>query len=303
MRILITGGSGFIGQHLIYLLSKTKNKVIVFNKSRNNKNFKNIKSYRINLSKVSSYKKILINFKPEIVIHLAWEKIPNFDYYTSKRNLDNSINFFINIFNLGTCRKIIVSGTCLEYNILKGPCNPKIKGKPHNYFTWSKHSLKDWLDIKSKNNHVNLIWLRVFYAYGPYQRSGSLLPTIFSNLKEGKHPNIKNIHNKNDFIFVHDVAKIFYNSIYNKIKTGVYNCSSGKSTSVLKIISLAEKIVNKNNDFTKKLKKENFNKSEINFWGTNHLTKKYFYPLKMHTLEEGIKISYKYFLKSNKNAS
>ena len=303
MRILITGGSGFIGKHLIYLLSKTKNKVVVLNRSENKQKYSNIKSYKINLSNVSSYKKILRKFKPEVVIHLAWEKIPNYDYHTSKLNLDNSINFFINIFSLKSCKKIIVAGTCWEYNILRGSCNPKEKGTPYNYFTWAKHSLKNWLDIESKNYDVNLIWLRVFYAYGPHQRSGSLLPTIFNSLTKGKYPNIQNIYNKNDFIFVHDVAKIFYNSIYNKIKTGVYNCSSGKSTSVFTIISIAEKIINNDNKLTKKLKKENLNKSEMNFWGTNNLTKKYFYPFKIHTIEEGIKISYKYFLKSNKNAN
>ena len=295
MRILLTGGSGFVGKYLLELLSNTKNKVIVLNKSNYKNNYKNIKLVKVSLSKPNTYKKILIEFRPEIVVHLAWEKIPFFDHKTCKINLDNSILFFENIFSLGSCKKIIIAGTCLEYNIMKGVCKTKINGEPYNYFTWAKHSLKSWLEIEAKKNKINMIWLRIFYAYGPFQRSGSLLPTIFNSLQKGKLPNIKNIRNKNDFVFVYDVATIFYNSIFNKIKSGVYNCSSGKSVSVIKLISIAEKIVNKNNKYTDELKKINKNKGLVNFWGSNYLTNKYFQPLRMHSLEEGIKISYKYY--------
>ena len=208
--------------------------------------------------------------------------------------------FFDNIFKLGSSKKIIISGTCLEYNITNGACKTNINGESYNYFTWSKHTLKNWLEIETKKNNINMIWLRIFYAYGPFQRSGSLLPTIFNSLEKGKIPTINNIRNKNDFVFVHDVAKIFYNSIFNKIKSGIYNCSSGKSVSVIKLISLTEKIINGNNLFTRELKKINKNKGLVNFWGNNNLTKKFFHPLKIHSLEEGIRISYKHYLEYKK---
>ena len=68
MRILITGGSGFIGKYLIKLLERTKNNVIIFNKTNIHNNIKNIKSYKVNLAKSKSYIEIL-NYKILLLHH------------------------------------------------------------------------------------------------------------------------------------------------------------------------------------------------------------------------------------------
>ena len=39
-----------------------------------------------------------------------------------------------------------------------------------DYFSWSKNSLFQYLNIYCSNNKINLFWFRLFYVYGKYQR-------------------------------------------------------------------------------------------------------------------------------------
>ena len=64
----------------------------------------------------------IIKFNPEIVIHLAWEGIPVLNYTNCYKNLKNSISFFDLIFRETLCKKIIISGSCLEYGKQYGLC-------------------------------------------------------------------------------------------------------------------------------------------------------------------------------------
>ena len=80
-KILVTGGNGFIGTHLILkLLKNKKNKILNLDKFSYCSNlylcktkFKNLKNKKINLLNFSKLRKIIILYKPDIVFHLAAE--------------------------------------------------------------------------------------------------------------------------------------------------------------------------------------------------------------------------------------
>ena len=75
MRILITGGTGFIGKHLLSKLENTKYKILVCSRKLY-KNKSNIKYTKQDIGKKLNH--TIRNFKPEILIHLAWQGIPDF---------------------------------------------------------------------------------------------------------------------------------------------------------------------------------------------------------------------------------
>ena len=73
-NILVTGGAGYIGSHIIEILIKKKYKVVIVdNLTTGYKQFiqKKAKFYKFNISKTSRLKKIIINNKIDSVIHLA----------------------------------------------------------------------------------------------------------------------------------------------------------------------------------------------------------------------------------------
>lgn len=263
MKILVTGGTGFIGSALIKKLINSKNEILVLTRKRKKK-LRNIFFHKCNLNKEESYKKKIEIFKPECLVHLAWEGIPNFSKYNCDRNIKNSKTLINAVLKSKLCNKIIVSGSCFEIFKNKGKSDEKTKICYNNFFSKSKNDLRIWLKNLNKKYIFDYIWLRIFYVYGPGQRSDSLIPYVINSIKNNQKPNISNYCNIMDFIYVYDLIKILKFFINKKSINGIINVGSGKPENVYNICKLIEFKINKKNTYFKKnfLKK----KRKIYFW-------------------------------------
>ena len=287
MNILITGGTGFIGSNLILELKNKniKNNIAVI--SRKKKISKNITYIFGDIKKINKIKKSIIDFNPDVIVHLAWEGIPDLKYNKSILNLNNSINFFEQILNHISCKKIIVTGSCLEYGTTKGKCIESQKITTDNFFSFAKISLYNYLKFKQQENKFELIWFRVFYVYGNGQRKNSIIPYIFDCIKTKKNLKITNLQNKNDYVNVKDVVNVIKFAIFKKVKSGIYNLGYGKSVSVEYILKYIESLckVKLKYKIKKAIKHSNFYSSNIKLF-------KNFKKFKLIKIEHGIKMYY-----------
>jgi dTDP-6-deoxy-L-talose 4-dehydrogenase (NAD+) len=168
---------------------------------------------------------------------MAWEGIPNYDYPTSTRNLIHSLKLLMMLAEIG-CKKILCTGSCWEYGQKSGMLNEDSSVKPSNVFTAAKHSLYLMGREIAQENAMNFIWTRLFYVYGPGQKSHSLIPHIITAIQSGKQPNIKTPHSRNDFVYVGDVARAISLLVTKDTAHDVYNIGSGYSTEILDIINM-----------------------------------------------------------------
>jgi nucleoside-diphosphate-sugar epimerase len=224
---------------------------------------------------------------------LAWQDIPDFSLTKSRSNLSQSIDFLSLILEMDSCKKILVSGSCLEYNNDKGGCIESDETTPNSHFTWAKLSLYSWLSMKCSQNNVSLTWMRFFYVYGPGQRLESLIPTIFLSLKNNRLPTIKNPNNANDYIFVDDVVDALCLSVISKTSSGVFNIGSGSSTSVLEIFRYVENIV-LGSDLLSIQLEDKIQKSQVNtnFWADISKSKRELYWTPAITIDVGLEKSW-----------
>lgn len=259
--ILIVGGSGFLGKNLLHYNEKNNHLIYsTFNKNKPNSK-KNIKInwLHLDLNDTKKYKKDILKIKPTIIIFLSWENIPNFSKLVSQKNLLISKKFFKFIFQNNFCKKIIVSGSCLEYKKKFGLLKENSPLDLKNYFSKAKYNLYLFLEKETKKNKINLIWFRIFYVYGPGQRKKSLIPSIVTNIKQKKKIDIKFPKNKNDFIFIEDVCSAFYKAVNHSRINGIYNLGTSKKISVSYIFRQIKESIGKSYKYN--LKGNNFNQS------------------------------------------
>jgi UDP-glucose 4-epimerase len=290
MKVLLTGGSGFIGRAVIKSLEKTSHEVLSFSRSEEALSpGSNIQWVKVNLSDPQTYRSVIDAFQPEMLIHLAWQDIPDFSLQKSQVNLVQSQNLIEAVIGTPSCRKVVVSGSCFEA-IKKGEVLESDIGAPKDSFTWAKHSLRTWLEMECNKKNINWGWFRIFYAYGPKQRSASLLPTLLRSLSTNTPPPISTPRNENDFIYIDDLAQAFTNAIEYDWHSGIFNLGSGAATSILEMCRKAEYCVNGTGVLTEQMIANAVVKSEpVAFWANSARAQKELQWSPVVTLEEGIR--------------
>lgn len=246
MKIMITGASGFIGSNLCSMLI--------------NKNFNVISLGRTNPSSEIS-KKIKhipylmgekipddINlFAPDILIHLAWDEIPFFSEKNCLDNVISQLSFLKQIKEIGTVKKIIAAGSCLEYAGSVGSCEEGEQVPPNSFFSWAKQSISNYIKVLCEEQKIAWTWFRIFYVYGPGQRSESLIPYIFQCYKLNKKVEINNPTAANDFIYIDDVVDAFISAVDNFECQGIINLGSGAPVTADSIHLLIKGVIHQTN--------------------------------------------------------
>ena len=288
MNVLLTGGSGFIGSHVLSKLMDSSHNILSFSK---NTTFLGKNLFQID-ARLSDYKNIesdILNFDPDVLLHLAWEGIPDFSSKTSYKNLINSIDFIDFIINNTKCSKFIITGSCFEYGKRNGECKESDKIEVNSYFTWAKTSLYNYLKMRTDEKGKVLNWFRLFYVYGTGQRAESLIPTLVNSIIQKKTPSVNFPLNRNDFVEVSDVAKVLIQSIDKDLLSGIYNLGSGKTISVSEICYEVEKQILNDDYISNKVLKKGRKEQNVNFWSSMEKINDSFQTLRFMSLQKGIK--------------
>ena len=274
MTIFVTGATGFIGYNLIKKLEKKKIQAVGFGRKKKNlKKFKYIKIFEIDIYKKNIFKKF---GTPKILIHLAWEGLPNYQKsFHLKKNLPNNFLFLKKAVNSGV-KQLIVSGTCFEYGKQEGCMDESMKTIPYTKYAKAKDKLRKKLEKLKMKKSFRIQWLRIFYPYGNYQNTNGLLPSLKKAIKEGKRnfgTTPKSV--VRDFISVSKIVNFILKLINNHKINGIINCCSGKPQSVFNFVkNYCKKKKIKINIIANKYPVPDH--EPLKFWGSNNKMKSIF---------------------------
>ena len=261
MRILITGGAGFIGSHLADRLIKNGDKVILIdNLSTGKKENINPKAkfYKIDIQspKISN---ILKKEKPEILFHLAAQidvrKSVEDPIKDAKINILGSLNVIKNFYqeSLKNTKKpkIIFSSTggaiYGDAKIIPTPeTYPEFPLSPYGI---CKLTIEKYLNYYWKVFNIPYVALRYANVYGPRQNSkgeSGVVSIFIDKLFSGENPIINGSGKQTrDFVFIEDIIEANILAM-KKNKVGVYNIGTGKETDINTIFQKLKKITNSN---------------------------------------------------------
>lgn len=248
MKIFLTGGTGFIGKQVVQKLSDGRNELLLLARNSADESSSTINYVKGDLENTSAWAGKLKEFKPDAAIHLAWDGIPDYGSKNSIRNLKYGLDLFQLLAEIG-CKTILTTGSVWEYGKLSGKLSEDLIVEPFNLFTAAKNSL-NWMGREiAKENGMNFIWTRLFYVYGPGQKSTSLISYLISCVKEGKKPEIRNPQAKNDFIYVEDVANVISQLLLKYKGSGIFNIGSGELTAVKTVLNKIYALFSKEPDY------------------------------------------------------
>ena len=240
MRVLVTGATGFIGNYVVRELLKQDHRVITMSKNSEKARmyewFSQVQYIPYDLNDV--HENVFQFFRePDVVIHLAWEGLPNYkDLFHFERNLFTNYRFLKNLLE-GGLKSLTVTGTCLEYGLQNGCLSEDTPTQPTIPYSIAKDTLRKFLEQLQQKYHFSFKWIRLFYMYGKGQNPGSLLPQLDKALDRGdKIFNMSGGEQLRDYLPAEKVAEYVNKiSLQNKV-LGIINCCSGKPISIRKLV-------------------------------------------------------------------
>ena len=243
-RVILTGATGFIGQHAISELLENNYEVHALYNNTKTVNEKNVSYHQIDLLDPSQQELIIRKIKPTHLLHFAWYAIPG-TYWTSLENFQwvQASLELVKVFNKYGGERAVFAGTCAEYDWSYGYCSESITPThPSTLYGTCKNSLQEMLAYFSKQTGLSSAWGRIFYTYGPCEARSRLIPSIISSLLLNQPAHCSHGLQIKDFLYVQDVASAFV-AILNSSVEGPINIASGQPVSLQQVVySIADKL-------------------------------------------------------------
>ncbi|AOR24753.1 NAD-dependent epimerase/dehydratase family protein [Clostridium taeniosporum] len=256
MKILITGGAGFIGSNIADLLIEENHEIVIVDNlsqgKRENVN-ENARFYKCDIVNAEELELVFTIEKPEIVIHNAAQ----IDVQTSlkKPSLDAEVNIKGTINILECCRKfgvrkIIYPSSAAVYGNPKYlPVDEEHPINPISFYGTSKHTPEHYIKTYSRLYDIKYTIFRYANVYGIRQDpkgEGGVISIFIDKFLENKSPIIFGDGNQTrDFVYVKDVSKANLLALTNG-DNKICNISTQKQNSINELFATMKDLLNSN---------------------------------------------------------
>lgn len=232
MKVLITGGSGFVGSHLTDRLLARNDQILVIDnystgRRDNLKLHQNLQVVEGTIANTEAMDKLFVEFKPDVVVHAAASyKDPDNWVEDCKTNVLGTVNV-VSAAKKAGCKRIVYFQTALCYGL-----NPKEQPVTldHHFdargssYAISKTAAEHYVELSG----LDFVSFRLANAYGPRNISGPL-PTFYQRLTTNKACFVMNT--RRDFVFISDLVDCVVKAVDGQGQ-GYYHISSGSDFSI-----------------------------------------------------------------------
>jgi len=233
-KIMVTGGAGFVGTHLVRELTERGYEVFSFDIK--NDPHQDITNYE-------AIKRYIMSWKPDIVFHLAANPRVDLSFKNTIRDFEVNVLGTLNLLRALKDRpvKLVFTSTAHVYG---EPCYLPIDEahpiSPRSPYAISKYAAERYCLVYGRKHGIQVTIIRLFNTYGPGQGPGFVIPDLVHKLV--KNPNRLVVRGTGkevrDFVYISDVVSALVKAMSNGEDGECYNVGSGVGVSISELVSL-----------------------------------------------------------------
>tara|TARA_B110000003_G_scaffold272312_1_gene307944 strand:+ start:1040 stop:1948 length:909 start_codon:yes stop_codon:yes gene_type:complete len=247
-KILIVGGTGFMGQNLLKRCIKDNLNITVLSSSRKKIRKKSYKQIFCDISKRKELIKKLKNKNFDYVVNLAGYVDHSKKGKTLKTHYNGCKNL-VDYFKNQKLKKFIQVGSSVEYGKIKAPQieskKTKVSSLKSHYGIAKLKSTKYLLELNKKKSFPCTI-LRFFLVYGPGQSENRLIPFVIKSCLRKKTFYSSSGNQVRDFLYIDDAVESMMKCLKNKKSNGqIINICSSSPVKIKLVINKIWKIIKK----------------------------------------------------------
>jgi UDP-glucose 4-epimerase len=206
LKILVTGGAGFIGRHLCRRLFEDGHDVHITSRQKAPKADTAPSWSQADMADLAAARGIISDFRPDVVFHLAGSVGASPDIALVIPTFQSLLASTINVLLAGTefgCRRIILIGSLTE------PTAGEAGATPQAPYAAAKWAASGYGRMFYRLYQTPVVILRPFMTYGPGQAADKLIPAVTLSLLAGKPPALADGNYKCDWVYISDVIDGF----------------------------------------------------------------------------------------------
>ena len=204
-RILVTGGSGFIGPHLCRALCNSDAEIHAVSRKTIPTTEKGPRWWQGDLSEIVTARTLLKTIRPDVIFHLAGYAVGgrglDLVLPTFHSNLATTVNLLTAASEIG-CRRIVVAGS------LEEPALDDKEIVPSSPYAAGKWASSAYARMFNRLYKTPVVIARIFMTYGPGEPNrNKLIPYVVTSLLRGESPKLSSGKREVDWIYVDDVVE------------------------------------------------------------------------------------------------
>jgi nucleoside-diphosphate-sugar epimerase len=229
-RVLVVGGTGYIGHQAVKILKEKNYDVVVASRQG---------GCRMDVLDTASVERAMRDVRPSHLLHFAW--LVDKDYLKNRDNmtwLAASLHLLRSFAENGG-KRAVFAGTGFEYDTRYGFLSEDITPlNPSSLYGRAKACLYTMAKEFARGAGIGYAHGRIFYAFGERDKEFRLIPNAVKAMLEGRQPDVRTPNAVCDYSYSGDIGKMFVRLLESEV-CGAVNLASGVGT---KVSDIMEKI-------------------------------------------------------------
>lgn len=248
MKVIVTGGSGFIGKNLVEDLQQQNHEIVIIDKNIDESQRNKFKTYEIDVA--SNLTEIFSIEKPDAVLHLAAQtmlrKSMDDPIEDAISNIIGTIQVLEACKNTNTKRLIYTSTGGARYGSkVRLPASESEKTFPESPYGISKHSAEHYVQMYAHQHAIDATILCFGNVYGPGDDPafGRVVTVFIDKFVKGESPVVfgDGLQTR-DFVYVKDLTRFITRILPTPTPSLLYNISSGTQTPIMEVYDIIKQI-------------------------------------------------------------